>query len=185
MQKQKGVSTLVGIIIIVVVAVVLFGGVFAYQYFTAQTQPVVQNQQVQNNQTAGWKTYTNTQYGFDVKYPPILTVSEIQESIAFANLSAINSQGSGIAFSVVKGNVLELKTPALANLEDKGEITIGGYSAKKVFRPLGPTNRTTGTILYYVSGKDISIMYQLYTSDFHKISESDMDIILSTFKFTK
>lgn len=33
MQKQKGISTLVGIIIIVVVAAVAFGGVFAYQYF--------------------------------------------------------------------------------------------------------------------------------------------------------
>lgn len=55
MQKQKGkVPTSVGIIIIVVVAVVLFGGVFAYQHFT---------------KTAGWKTYKNTQYGFEFQYP--------------------------------------------------------------------------------------------------------------------
>lgn len=33
MQNQKGISTLVGIIIIVAVAIVAFGGVFAYQYF--------------------------------------------------------------------------------------------------------------------------------------------------------
>ncbi len=39
MQKQKGISTLTGIIIIVAVAVILFGGVFAYQYFTkSETQ---------------------------------------------------------------------------------------------------------------------------------------------------
>ena len=48
MQKEKGISTLVGIVVIIVIAVVAFGGVFAYQYFTAQTQPVVQTQQNQN-----------------------------------------------------------------------------------------------------------------------------------------
>jgi hypothetical protein len=40
MQKQKGISTIIGIIIIAAVAVILFGGVFAYQYFsTQQTRP--------------------------------------------------------------------------------------------------------------------------------------------------
>ena len=48
MQNQKGISTLAGIIIIIVVAVVLFGGIFAYQYFAVKTQPVVQTQQNQN-----------------------------------------------------------------------------------------------------------------------------------------
>jgi hypothetical protein len=66
MQNQKGISTLTGIIIIVVVAVVLFGGVFAYQYFATKSKPkVVQTQ----TQTAGWKTYTNTQYGFKFSVP--------------------------------------------------------------------------------------------------------------------
>jgi len=44
MQKQKGISTIIGVIIIIVVAVILFGGVFAYQYFFTQAQPTVQNQ---------------------------------------------------------------------------------------------------------------------------------------------
>ena len=36
MQNQKKVSTLVGVIIIIVAAVVLFGGIFTYQYFSAK-----------------------------------------------------------------------------------------------------------------------------------------------------
>ena len=36
MQKQKGISTLIGIIIIIAVAVVAFGGVFGYQYLIQQ-----------------------------------------------------------------------------------------------------------------------------------------------------
>ncbi|OGZ78551.1 MAG: hypothetical protein A2528_03125 [Candidatus Staskawiczbacteria bacterium RIFOXYD2_FULL_37_9] len=50
MQKQKGISSLVGIIIVVVVAVILFGGVFAYQYFVSKTENITQvqsNQQIQ------------------------------------------------------------------------------------------------------------------------------------------
>jgi len=79
MQKQKGkISTLVGVTIIVAVAVVLFGGVFAYQYFAKQNfetvQPVAQNQtqtetQTATDETADWKTYINDEYGFEFKYP--------------------------------------------------------------------------------------------------------------------
>ncbi|MEK7562748.1 MAG: hypothetical protein AAB509_03665 [Patescibacteria group bacterium] len=64
MQKQKGISTLIGIIIIVAVAIVAFGGIFVYQYFTVKPQP-----DIQTAETAGWKTYTNTKYTFEIKYP--------------------------------------------------------------------------------------------------------------------
>ena len=76
MQKQKGISTLILIIVIIVVAVVAVGGVFAYQYYTTKSEarnPKSEtNLNVQNSnvQTAGWKTYTNTQYGFQVNYLP-------------------------------------------------------------------------------------------------------------------
>jgi len=51
MQKQKGISTLAGVIIIVAVVVVLFGGVFAYQYFAKSQTPVTNDQQNFNVQT--------------------------------------------------------------------------------------------------------------------------------------
>lgn len=57
---QKGISTLTGIIILVIVALVLFGGVLAYQYYAAKSQiqnPNVQsNPNVSNTQTLGTKT---------------------------------------------------------------------------------------------------------------------------------
>jgi len=85
MQKEKGISTLMGIIIIIVVAVILFGAVFAYQYFSAQkadNQSQVQNQQQQilnrdfplagepTDQTADWKTFDSGD-GFEFKYPEL------------------------------------------------------------------------------------------------------------------
>jgi len=66
MQKEKGISTLTGIIIIVVTAVVLFGGVFVWQYFVTQkaiNQPQIQSQ---TNQTAGWQG-TFSMDGYDQK----------------------------------------------------------------------------------------------------------------------
>ena len=47
MQKQKGVSTLIGIIIIIVAAIILFGGAFTYQYFVIKALPAIQEQQSQ------------------------------------------------------------------------------------------------------------------------------------------
>lgn len=51
-NPKKQTSTLVGIIIIIVATVIIFGGVFCYQYFLISIQPVVQT-----DQTAVWKTY--------------------------------------------------------------------------------------------------------------------------------
>ena len=98
MKNQKGISSLIGIIIIVVVAVVAVGGIFTYQYFTMPKE----NNQQQNlttcteevkvcpdgsavgrtgpncefsdcpaiiDQTAGWKTYSNENAGYTFKYP--------------------------------------------------------------------------------------------------------------------
>jgi len=58
MQKQKGISTLTGIIIIVAVATILFGGVFAWQYFATKYQ----------NKVVSWKTYTNSIYNYQINY---------------------------------------------------------------------------------------------------------------------
>jgi len=76
---MRKISTLTGIIIIFAVAVILFGGVFAYQYSVIKriqqiniVQPIDQTagSPVQSQQaTEGWKTYTNTQYGFELEYP--------------------------------------------------------------------------------------------------------------------
>jgi len=48
------------------VALVAFGGIFAYQYFST---PKENNQQQIEDQTTSWKTYTNSEYGFEFKYP--------------------------------------------------------------------------------------------------------------------
>lgn len=74
-QKNK-IPSWLGFVAIVIGIVILFGGVFAYQYFSVEPAPVVvQTPQVQSP-TAGWKTYTNSQYGFEIKYPQDWTIPE-------------------------------------------------------------------------------------------------------------
>ena len=78
MKNQKGISTLVGIIIIVVVGIVTFGGVFAYQYFVT---PKV-NDQSQNQNT----NPTN----------PPLTADKILNSNGFVNGNKQTGSQSGL-----------------------------------------------------------------------------------------
>jgi len=74
MKKQKGISTLVGVIIIIVVAIIAFGGVFAYQYFSVEPKTVAKT-----DQTAGWKTYKNDDWGISFQYPSNWQVQEFNE----------------------------------------------------------------------------------------------------------
>src|SRR5438552_638722 len=92
MQK---VSTTTGIIIVIAAAIVLFGGVFAWQYFAKPQTPMINVQSNQNAQNqpqvkdeiSDWKTYVNTQYGFEVKYPQAWFYQEF--SMSSKNVSGI------------------------------------------------------------------------------------------------
>jgi len=66
--QKKQIPTWVGFLIIVLFTVIVFGGVFVWQYFFVKLPAVVEVTKVQSK-TAGWKTYTNSQYGFEFKYP--------------------------------------------------------------------------------------------------------------------
>ena len=141
---------------------------------------------------ANWKTYQNDQYGFLVKYPPTLKVWENQQggkviyAVSFENpLADQTSAGRKIVFSIsVFNNSSQMQEEYKSlGLEDKGEIVIDGHSAKKLFRPLSSSNTLTETTVYLIADKSISIHFQ--GTSFHKITESDMSQILSSFGFTK
>jgi hypothetical protein len=112
MQKQKGISTLAGLIIIIVAVIILFGGVFAYQYFGTSAQPQ-QSVNLANNYadslgghnnqagpdggaiTVGWKTYTV--YGISFKYPNDWGQPSVMQG--GANLT-ISLNGNNVVFNI-------------------------------------------------------------------------------------
>lgn len=63
---KKQISTIVGIVVIITIAVVTVGGAFLYLQ-KSKTQTT--NAQNSNIQIADWKTYSNTTYGYEFKYP--------------------------------------------------------------------------------------------------------------------
>ena len=67
-MKKRNVSTVIGFIIITVTAIIIFGGVLVYQYYYV---PSLRNsiESPEVNQAAGWKTYTNSEYGFRITFP--------------------------------------------------------------------------------------------------------------------
>jgi len=72
MSKQilsKGISTPIGILIIVLVAIIAGGGILAYQYYWMPEEKYVEAPPLVKDETADWQTYTNEEYGFEVKYP--------------------------------------------------------------------------------------------------------------------
>ncbi|MDP1993666.1 MAG: hypothetical protein Q8K40_00315 [Ignavibacteria bacterium] len=115
---KKGISTLIGIIIIIAVAVVAFGGVFVYQYFvTQQVEPTACTKEAKvcldgstvgrtgpncefaqcpatPNQTAGWKTYEDANRDFWIKYPSLWTYQKF----------SCDPDDNGVAFCPLAGN---------------------------------------------------------------------------------
>ncbi|MCX6722607.1 MAG: hypothetical protein NT094_00890 [Candidatus Staskawiczbacteria bacterium] len=50
--------------------------------------------QTQNNQITDWKTYTNTKYSFEIKYPSDWTFREYDSGVALSPKGKITEQGS-------------------------------------------------------------------------------------------
>lgn len=88
MKSQKGVSSLAGTIILAVILAIAAGVLlYSNSLLEEKTNPPQINLQktaVQGNETAGlapsgvegWKTYTNTKYGFEFSYPSTSSIDE-------------------------------------------------------------------------------------------------------------
>jgi len=84
MNRRKAISTLVGIIVIAIATIILFGVVFIYQYraeknLSSQLSSLEKNYAVLSPK-ANWRTYTNSQYGFEFQYPLDWTIIDASYS---------------------------------------------------------------------------------------------------------
>ncbi len=72
----KGISTPIGILIIVLAAIIAGAGIFAYQYYWMPEEKYIERPPLVKDEIANWKTYTNEEYGFEIKYPKDWTTKE-------------------------------------------------------------------------------------------------------------
>jgi hypothetical protein len=225
-KPRKTIPPFVGIVIIVVVAVLLFGGVFAWQYFSTKDKIgslncVPENEQYgaprteadlccaglveqpseestsgtwgtcvkPQNSTLGWKTYTNTQYGFEVKYPNNLAEGEVrvmQDSVfnvMWDGPEAGYENASGMRFSIYQNNGKtpnEWITPTYSFVKNVTVNGINGIIAQAVMVMNNGFNA-------FVFQKGNYIYLIQISSDLSGASDNPIDLIekiISTFKFT-
>lgn len=80
---QKGFAP---ILIIIILAMVALGGYLVYQKQTKLPASSPQTAQSVSNETENWKTYTNTKYSYEFKYPSAWSLGETTENSLKINL---------------------------------------------------------------------------------------------------
>jgi len=182
-ESKKTIPTFVGITTIVIVAVILFGGVFAWQYFATKTQNKTAGLPVQRQQaTEGWKTYTNNTYNYQISYGSDATIEEIGSDsvrIQYQNghieICSTSVGGCGVPeFSE------ELK--AVTKAASK-EIIIEGkrYNASGFIS----NNKEEGIEALYLNLPNNMLVYLVVNIAPNATVERKLLETLSTFKFTK
>lgn len=135
------------------------------------------------DETASWKTYANTTYGFSLKYPESWT----KEENSGEGLAQFYSTVAGRSLTSTETKIVVWAIPAtsISNLEkyvadndgkisSSSDITLGGVASKKF-------------VLTPVDDVKFTVVYALHGDSYIKISclenASNLDTILSTFKF--
>lgn len=119
---------------------------------------------VHKDLAANWKTYTNTKYGFEFKYPQNWVVQESQNLIQISDTPLVTDSGNIFSVSMGSGTYRDESESSVDWKE--GQLVFGGSS---FFKKLN------------FNGKNVSIGMSANNAQIMKIE----DQILSTFKFTK
>jgi len=145
------------LIIIVIVIVVVGGGYWVYQSITPSGEPTKEGQ-ITEDRIAGWKTYRNEEYGFEIKYPDSWLAREFVSN---------PGQIFGIVFSEKEGTEKSVDVQIFAfseTIEDftKGaekvtdvreRFSVGNYPALL----LGPEGAMGGSLRIFKDGKMFGI----------------------------
>lgn len=223
-SNQKGIASIIYIIIIVALLAIV--GFFAYQYFSkpqtpnsnSQANSNVQNssssssvssiKSSQNSVTAGWRTYTNSQYGFEIKYPQDWKVDLYNSELYTLYLSFVpdvqpseanDYRNIGKSFRLyirdisLNGFISELNNPEreiatvcnpiVQKIED---LNINSLNAKKITSCWVSTAISTGNtdINIFIERNGLAYIFDnINTIDTTNVQTFNKAV--STFKFTK
>ena len=209
LEPEKSNAKLIIVIAIIVVIVAITAGVVGYLFAKktnapatepVATQPVAVQQPTTEavvtqpaDETADWKTYTNTKYGFEFKYPQSYSIQDIKEGIVAvksmsnsgpANLNVqINQEGSLNSLSLDEIMQAKLKSSSTANVQ---KITIAGQPAYE-----GVSLGMVSSYAVYLKNGNNFFELMFDTGNRNTLAENkaglseDQKTMLSTFKFTE
>jgi len=142
-------------------------------------------QQSKTSDIADWKTYTNTQYGFEFKYPAdgwkLLVDTPRGDFLHLTQVSTIDE--SHVQLYIQSGNVDSWLSNKANHTRET--VYINGLRAEKFYFGRDPK---TDTSLTYVFEKN-NLVYVINTAfaigNKYGTFDTDISKIISTFKFTK
>lgn len=127
---QQAISQKPRKIAIIVIAVLVLAGAAYGVYYGWQKLLVKGNPSPSPQGTAIWQTYTNSQYGFELKYPDSFQYREESDNSGFFKVSFYkknDQDGSflvivnGIGFSICEGPETKMITKSVGGIEAEGQ----------------------------------------------------------------
>ena len=171
--------------IIVALAVIVGAGVIAYQYQWQGAEEEAPAQiETPENETAGWKMYSNTQYGFSFEYPSSWKLTPEDNSIVVSQ-NEVGQVGEYIAVNMPKVFLNNAtghpETPSdLVNRHECGVKAVSCYTLEVGgIESVGVSSSQIGDIIY-VPLSDNQILEIIRPISDHPIYGQ----IFATFKFT-
>lgn len=197
---DRSISAPIAIIIIVVSAVIVGGGILVYQYKFAPEESEFTLTPPPKDETADWKTYRNEEYGYEIKYPKDWEARDYTQENCFPQNPCVSSIGIhspiptdwiGVAIfdnpdmlSVKDWLSKFRKLEELEKLEEFSlkEVEIGGTKGLRLtYLPSRPGAVTLQDAIY-ISKRGFVYMILLPGLPSPEIQEA-IDQILSTFRF--
>lgn len=172
---------IVPLVIVIIALLAIGGGAYVYtKNKSSKNSDSANTQATSTIQTADWKTYTNNEFGFQVKYPANLEVKETSLSAEskYITISPIGYIGDGAPIFVIKGgkdiqSYESYKKQIQSLIISEKNVTIDNVSAKRIHAN-SEIGGTMDSIFLAHNGNNFSITMNSFT---------EQEQILSTFKF--
>jgi len=152
---------------------------------SSTTAPSTSTTPATTDVTATWKTYTNSIYGFSVKYPATETPRVINAANVTVDFEITPNSGDGqsVSFYQTSKSLATIVAGAKADMPSgfsvsSSSITIGGETATKLIITKNDNSQSPGINIYVIHGGSV---YEIISDQ----SDTNFDSFLSTFKFTK
>jgi len=193
----------ISLIAVIIIAVLAIAGFFVYRFLSpSHCEKCGANQTadvpVQSSQaTEGWKTYTNSEYGFEIKYPQNMSFNEDQTGIRFFSTELYKKEGGDayyptiyISEDKVKTSVKDFINTVFADLKNGSikETIINNYKVWQFTTDFNDVERK-GVFTFFQNKPDVTVevsynSYNTYDVNTNNTYEGIYNQMLSTFKFT-